>query len=103
MCRAYESSCANLEFRGGCDLVPFIESVLAEIATTDMKEGSQWSPPALVSPTLAMLCDLLRSAAVEELTPEVLDYVKPIVEAVPIIELETPAEVGPTLAEGLLV
>lgn len=39
MCRAYESSYANPEFRNGCDFFPFTDSELAEIADTDLKEG----------------------------------------------------------------
>lgn len=71
MCREYESSYANPEFRNYCDFVSFTESNLVEIATTDLKEGRQWSLPTLVSPKLAELCDQFRGVAMAvEPTPE---------------------------------
>lgn len=38
MCRAYESSYANPDFRNGCNFILFTDSELAEITTTDQKE-----------------------------------------------------------------
>lgn len=57
MYRAFEGSYANLEFRYGCDFVPFNVSELAEIATTDQIAGRQWTPPILMHHDLTELCD----------------------------------------------
>lgn len=44
----------------------YTESELAEIAAVDQKVGRHWSPPALLSPTLAELCLKFKDAGLEE-------------------------------------
>lgn len=60
MCRAFEGSYANPEFRSCCDFVLFTESELPEIAAADQKVERQWTPPAPVHPDLVELCDQYR-------------------------------------------
>lgn len=64
MCRMYEGSYIDFEFKGSCDFVPFTESELVKIATTDLKEGRYWSLPALVSSILSELCARFRGTVV---------------------------------------
>lgn len=57
MCCAYEGFYTDLEFRSGCDFVPYTEGELKEYANSDMEAGRHWSPPPPISPTLAEMCE----------------------------------------------
>lgn len=82
MCRAYESSYANLEFRNGCNFIPFTESELSKIVVTDLKE----------------LCDQLRGRSmVVEPSPQ-----EPIPVGEPAVVQPSVAEI-PTVEEGASV
>lgn len=66
LCRIFEGSYANPDFRSGCNFVPYTESELAEIAAYDQKEGRNWSPPVPACLSLEELCQRLRAEAEEE-------------------------------------
>lgn len=82
ICRAYEGSFADPEFKEGSSFAPFTESKLEEIAATDLKVGRQCSSPTLVSPTLEKLCDQFWGSAIllEQTSEEPTSIEAPMVE-----------------------
>lgn len=57
MCKAFESSFAEKEFRSGADFVPFSEEEMKEIQDVDVQSGEVWIHPPLVRPTHFELCE----------------------------------------------
>lgn len=60
MCKVFEGSFADKEFRGGANFMPYTEEELKEIDEVDARTGDTWVPPPSVHPNFFELCDRFR-------------------------------------------
>lgn len=61
MCKVFEGSFEDPEFRVGANFIPFTEEELKDIALFDAQSGRSWTPPPPVKPTFFELCNQLRA------------------------------------------
>lgn len=95
MCKVFEGSFGDPEFRGGADFIPFTVDELKDITAFEAQIETSWTPP-LTKLTFFELCEQLRTSAEVSTMPsdENVEPMKVVSVGTSTIESVTPVEMA---------